>query len=95
MAHLMSQWAILRSYNYQDIRELRRGVTGHYRGVLLTCTFLEGWAENPKNICENLGLAVSDYVEGSACPAARCTSSKLAPLSSAVVMNVARIEWAE
>ena len=34
-------------------------------------------------------------VEGSACPAADCTSSKLAPLSGAVVKNVARIECAE
>jgi hypothetical protein len=37
----------------------------------------------------------SFVVEGSACPAADCTSSKLAPLSSAVVINVARIECAE
>jgi hypothetical protein len=34
-------------------------------------------------------------VDGSACPAADRTSSRLAPLSSAVVINVARIEWAE
>jgi hypothetical protein len=48
MSHLMSQYTILTwSYNYRDTRGLRRGGTGHYKGVLLKCTFSGGWAKNP------------------------------------------------